>query len=151
MLPGILREASILFWLEFFCCCSNQYSRQLLWEGSQLKVETSLPVPIRSRLLDTICAILYAERPETGNIWKLPHGQEKFRLWSKCIVTNPAFLCKIIPVIVGHKKPSPLLQQRGRCKAIACTLKMRLNAKSQQRHSTITLMGLSSGIFADAT
>lgn len=39
MLPGILREASILFWLEFFCCCSNQYSRQLLWEGSQLIAE----------------------------------------------------------------------------------------------------------------
>ena len=50
-----------------------------------------------------------------------------------------------------YKKPSPPLSWRGRCKAIACTLKMRLNAKSQQRHSTITLMGLSSGIFADAT
>lgn len=30
MLPGILREASILFWLEFFCCYSNQFSLQLL-------------------------------------------------------------------------------------------------------------------------
>ena len=151
MLPGILREASILFWLEFFCCCSNQYSRQLLWEGSQLKVETSLPVPIWSWLLDTIWVVLYAEKPETGNIWKLPHGQEKSRQWDKWILTNSASFAKIIGAIVGRKKPSPPLLWRGRCKAIACTLKMRLNAKSQQRHSTIPVMVLSSGIFADAT
>lgn len=29
MLPGILWEASISFWLEFFCCYSNQYSPRL--------------------------------------------------------------------------------------------------------------------------
>ena len=73
---------------------------------------------------DLCCPV--CRRTETGNIWKLPHEQENFCLWSKCVLTNPAFLCKIIPVIVGHKKPSPLLQQRGRCKAIACTLIMRL-------------------------
>lgn len=54
--------------------CQGRLWTDGLWEGSQLKVKKSLPVPIRSRLLDTICAILYAKRPEAGNIWKLPRG-----------------------------------------------------------------------------
>ena len=78
-------------------------------------VETGkfLPVPIWSGLLDTICAILYAKRPETGNIWKLPHGQENFRLWSKCILTNLGSFAKIINVIVGHKKTVPSTDMEG--------------------------------------
>ena len=108
-----------------------------VYEGSQLIAENI------SASADTVPIIghdlCYPVCEEAGS-WEymeVAPWLEKSRQWDKWILTNSASFAKIIGVIVGHKKPSPPLLWRGRCKAIACTLKMRLNAKSQQRHSTI--------------
>ena len=45
MLPGILREASILFWLEFFCCYSDEIvamkDGQILAQGAPEDILTA--------------------------------------------------------------------------------------------------------------